>query len=195
MHDASDSRLITDYLNGDEQSLEILIERHLKPVYYFVYRYAGREQEAQDITQETFVRAWRNLKKFDQQKSFKTWIFTIAKHVAIDTLKKKKAIAFSAFEDENGENSLLETLADLAPRADMISEQKGTVEILKTAMAFLSPPYRRLFSLRYHEDMTFSKISELLHEPLDTVKSRHRRGIIMLKKILGGREFGSELSE
>lgn len=195
MNETSDSLLIANYLNGDEKSLEILIERHLKSVYYLVYQYVGSEQDAQDITQETFIRAWRNLKKFDQQKNFKTWVFVIAKHAAIDVLKKKKVVMFSAFEDEHGGNSLLETLADEAPRADVISEQKGTMEILTKAMAPLSPAYKKVLSLRYYEDMTFSNISEVLHEPLDTVKSRHRRAVFMLKKILEGGEFASRLSK
>ena len=77
----SDQKLIADYLGGDEKALEILIYRYLKPIYSFVYRYVGNEQEAEDITQEIFVKAWRNLKKFNQNKSFKTWIFTIRQKI------------------------------------------------------------------------------------------------------------------
>ena len=82
-----DAQLVADYLNGDEQSLHLLIERYLKPVYRFVHSYVGSDLDAEDISQEVFVRAWRNLKKFDQEKSFKTWIFAIAKHASIDVLK------------------------------------------------------------------------------------------------------------
>ncbi|MBI4159946.1 sigma-70 family RNA polymerase sigma factor [Candidatus Wolfebacteria bacterium] len=73
-----------------EVSLELLIRRYLKPIYGFTYRYVGAGQDTEDVTQETFVKVWRNLKKFDQNKSFKTWIFSIAKNTAIDFLKKKK---------------------------------------------------------------------------------------------------------
>ena len=88
--DYSDEQLINNYLKGDEKSLEILIHRYLKPIYNFVYRYVNNKQEAEDVTQEVFVKTWRNLKKFKRNKSFKTWIFSIAKNTAIDSFKKKK---------------------------------------------------------------------------------------------------------
>ncbi len=195
MESKSDAQLVINYVNGDEQSLEVLIQRYLNAVYRFVYGYIKNEQDAQDITQETFVRAWRNIKKFDCEKNFKTWIFSIAKHASIDVLKKKKAVAFSAFEDEDGENPLWEMLADMTPLASAVSEQKGIMDILNRAIELLSPAYNRVFSLRYREDMTFSKISEVLHEPLDTVRSRHRRGLRLLKTILIGPEFANQLAD
>ncbi len=95
----SDQKLIANYLAGDEKSLEILINRYLRPIYSFVYRHVGNGEVAEDITQEVFVKVWRNLKKFDQNKSFKTWIFTIAKNTSFDFFKKKKAIPFSELEN------------------------------------------------------------------------------------------------
>ena len=91
----SDEQLVWDYLKSDEKSLELLIRRYLKPIYSFVYRYVGKAHDADDVTQDVFVKVWRNLKKFDREKSFKTWIFAIAKNTAFDHLKKKKAIPFS----------------------------------------------------------------------------------------------------
>lgn len=195
MESRSDVQLTRDHLNGDEQSLEVLIQRYLGMVYRFVYGYIKNEQDAQDITQETFVRAWRNLKKFDCEKNFKTWIFSIAKHATLDVLKKKKDFVFSSFEDEDGENLLFEMLADTADLSSVISEQKGIMDILNRAMGLLSPAYKRVLALRYREDMTFSKISEVLHEPLDTVKSRHRRGLVLLKTILMGPEFVNQFAD
>ncbi len=105
-----DRQLIYDYLKkGDEKSLEILIQRYLKPVYGFAYRYVGNVQEAEDIAQEVFVKVWKNLKKpalslskgFDPKKgNFKAWIFTIAKNTAFDFLKKKKSLQFSDLQKE-----------------------------------------------------------------------------------------------
>ena len=110
-----DAQLIINYLAGDEKSLEILIKRYLKPIYSFVYRYVNNSQDTEDITQEVFVKAWRNLKKFNQQKSFKTWIFSIAKNTSVDHLRKKRAVTFSNFENQEGKNLLAETWADPAP--------------------------------------------------------------------------------
>ena len=191
MQDLPDQQLIAAYLRGDEESLEILISRYLKPIYSFVYRHVGDAQEAEDITQQVFVKVWRNLKKFDQQKSFKPWIFAIAKNASIDSLKKsrsasggKKEIPFSKFESAAGINILTETLADPAVLPDKLFEQKNIAQTLYLAMENLSVQYRMVLFLRYNDHFTFREISESLEEPLHTVKSRHRRALIQLKKLL-----------
>src|SRR3989344_3002747 len=85
----SDAELVADHLSGNEKSLEVLIKRNLKPVYGFVYKYAGNAENSEDITQDVFVKMWKNLKRFDQNKNFRTWLFAIAKNSAIDFQEKK----------------------------------------------------------------------------------------------------------
>jgi len=196
MLELNDEQLIANYLAGDEKSLEILIKRYLKPIYSFVYRYVGNSQDAEDVTQETFVKVWRNLKKFDSRKSpapyrtkgsgsgFKTWIFHIAKNTSFDCLRKKKTIPFSNFENEKGENTLIETLADPAFLPNEIFERANIAEMLSAAMNQLTPKYRMVLFLRYNDHFVFREIAEALGEPLNTIKSRHRRALIMLKKII-----------
>ncbi len=187
MGNFSDSRLITDYFKGDEKSLEILIERYLKPIYGFACRYAGNSQDAEDITQEVFVKVWQNLKKFDKQKDFKPWIFSIAKNTAIDFLKKKKTIPFAEFENERGENVLTETISDSSPLPAELLERKDAIGALAKAVDKLLPKYRKTLLLRHNDNLTFREISETTGEPLNTVKSRYCRGLIMLKKLLAGK--------
>jgi RNA polymerase sigma-70 factor (ECF subfamily) len=163
-----DQDLISKYLAGDEKSLEILIEQYLKPIYSFVYRYTGSASNAEDITQDVFVRVWKNLKKFDQNKKFKTWIFSIAKNAAIDWLRKKKTISLS--DDD------MEKIPDSAPFVPELS--------LAPILEKIPSEYRMIFFLRYNDHFTFKEIAESLGQPLNTVKSRHRRGIAMLKKTL-----------
>lgn len=180
----SDKQLIAQYLNGDNQSLEVLVKRYLKPIFNFTYRYAGNSADAEDLTQEVFARAWRNLKKFDRQKSFKTWIFAIAKNASIDFLRKKKTIPFSSFENNAGENLLTETLANPAPLAPELFEKENMAQALTAAIEKLSPKYRAVLSLRYNEQLTFQEIAESLKESINTVKSRYRRALVMLKFFL-----------
>lgn len=202
MPNYSDEQLVAKYLvNGDEKSLEILINRYLKPIYSFVFRYVGDGEAAEDITQEAFVKVWKNLKKFDpflrgkQNKSsapnrtcsgsaFKTWIFSIAKNTSIDWLKKKKAIPFSNFENEEGENLLTGILADPAPLPNEILERVGITETVNAAMTQLAPKYRMVLFLRYNDHFTFREIAQVFGEPLHTIKSRHRRALAQLKKLL-----------
>lgn len=181
----SDEQLVADYLGGEEKSLEILFSRYLKPVYGFVCRYAGG-QEAEDITQEVFVKAWRNLKKFDREKKFKTWIFAIAKNTAIDFLRKKKTIPFSEFENEDGENAFADNLADASPAALEVLGKNSMVQAINLIIKSLSPQHRLVLSLYYGNNLNFREISEKLGEPLHTVKSRHRRALIKLKEFFAG---------
>jgi RNA polymerase sigma-70 factor (ECF subfamily) len=180
----SDQQLVSDYLSGDEKLLEVLFGRYLKPIYSFIYRYVGGGQDAEDVTQEAFVKAWRNLKKFDQKKSFKTWIFSIAKNAAIDFLKKKKAIPFSEFENEEGENIITETLSDPSPLPHELLEKAGIAEMLNATMEKLSPKYRMVLFLRYNDHFTFREIAEIFGESVNTVKSRHQRALVKLREIL-----------
>ncbi len=182
MNNCSDEQLIEDYLTGDEESLEILFGRYLKPIYGFTYGYAGSRRDAEDITQEVFVKAWRHLKRFDRNKSFKAWIFSIAKNAAIDFLKKKKTIPFSVFENKEGKNIVTETLADPSPLPSELSEKADIAQMLTAAIEKLSPEHRLVLSLRYNDHLNFREIAELLKEPLHTIKSRHRRALIKLRE-------------
>ncbi len=184
MTNIGDEILIRKYLAGDEQSLELLIGQYLKPIYSFVSRYVGNSQEAEDITQEVFVRVWRNLKKFDQNKSFKTWIFSIAKNASLDFLKKKKAIPFSEFDTEEGGNRITDTLADPSPLPLELLEKAGMAKILNVAMEKLSPKYRMVLFLRYNDHFNFREIAESLGESLNTITSRHRRALIVLRNLI-----------
>jgi RNA polymerase sigma factor (sigma-70 family) len=172
----SEEQLVIDYLKGDKESLEILIKRYLKPIYSFAYQYVGDSQTAEDITQDVFIKVWRNLKKFNKDKKFKTWIFAIAENTCFGWLKKKKALPFSSFENEKGENSLINKLADF-----ILPLQEP---LLNTAMEKLPSKYRAALSLRYNNQLTFREIAETLGESINTVKSKHRRGISLLRKIL-----------
>lgn len=186
-----DNQLIVNYLDGHEESLELLIKKYLKPIYSFVYRYIGNAQEAEDITQEVFVKVWKSLDKFDQQKNFKTWVFVIAKNTAFDHLRKsrsasgwKKEIPFSKFENETGKNIILETLTDPSPLPKELLERTDATRVLSLAMNRLSPKYRMVLFLRYNDHFTFREIAASLEDSLNTVKSRHRRALIQLKKFL-----------
>ena len=86
----NDNQLISKVLDGDEEAFAEIVKIYLKPIYNFLYRLAGDRDAAEDLTQETFVKAWRNLKSFDQKRSFKTWLFTIAKNTAFRLAEKEK---------------------------------------------------------------------------------------------------------
>lgn len=179
MEQLKDKDVINNYLNGDEKSLEILIRKYLKPMYGFIYKNVGSNRDAEDITQEVFVKVWKNLNKFDKNKDFKPWIFQIAKNASIDFLRKKKSIPFSNFENEKGQNPLLDRLAGPALQLAEIIDNKN---MFAMATESLSEKEKRIINLYYKNSMTFREIAELFQEPLNTIKSRYRRAIANIKK-------------
>ncbi len=180
----NDQQVIKKYLRGDNKSLDVLVKKYLKIVYNFSFRYVTGEAEAEDLTQETFIRVWRNLNKFDTERNFKTWLLAIAQNVCLDYLKKKKAVPFSRFEGDNGDNLLFETLADEAPLVSELLENKDKTSWLAVALAKLSEKSRQVITLHHKEELTFKEIAEKLDEPIDTVKSRYRRALIDLRKVI-----------
>jgi RNA polymerase sigma-70 factor, ECF subfamily len=182
---ASDAQLVAAALSGNEGGFSILLERHLPMVYKFVYRYAGNADDANDIAQETFIKVWKHLKRFDAQKNFKTWVLTIAKNTALDFLKKKKPLLFSKIEEqENGLDAFLAPYVAGADSPEQVFETKNTKKELEASLLDIPPSYRTVLVLRYNEHLKFREIAEMLGEPIDTVKSKHRRGLLLLRKVI-----------
>ncbi len=180
----SDENLVKKYLKGDKNSLDVLVKRYFRQIYFFVLKYAGTPQDSEDITQEVFLKVWRHLKGFDQKKSFRAWIFTIAKNTALDFLKKKKEIPFSKFEDNEGRNFLLDTLAGNLISPAELAEKKDIFRELNFVVKKFSLKCQKIFSLRYDRQFSFREIADEMGEPISTIKSRHRRAIKNIEKII-----------
>jgi RNA polymerase sigma-70 factor, ECF subfamily len=179
----SDEKIFEEYLSGDEAAFSELVKKYLKPVYNFIFRLVNSRAAAEDLTQETFLKAWKNFKKYDPDKKFKTWIFTIAKNTAFDYFKKKKEITFSTFTDDDGDN-WLENIEDENFLPDEILEQKNIAEELDAILEKLPLHYRAILLLHYKEEFSLHEIAEVLSEPYNTIKSRHQRGLAKLKLLL-----------
>lgn len=178
----TDDELISEYRLGDEVAFKTLIERYMKPIYTFTFRMTGKQGEAEDITQETFVKVWQKLPKYKMTNTFKAWIFAIARNTAIDRLRKKRVALFSDYEDATGKNTFVENLTDpemLPTKLIERAEQRG---LLDKSLLGLDPGDREILTLHYGEDMTFEAIGKLVKKPLNTVKSRHRRALAKLRE-------------
>jgi RNA polymerase sigma-70 factor (ECF subfamily) len=181
----NDEQLIKESLEGNQTAFAELVSRHLSGVYKFAYRYVRTAADAEDIAQETFVRAWKNLKKFEPTKNLKTWLFTIAKNASLDLLKKKKPAAFSGLAETESElESFLAPYIATGELPGTMIDRKFLKGNMDEALAKLPPAYRAVLALRYNNQLKFREIAEMLGEPIDTVKSKHRRGLIILKNIL-----------
>jgi RNA polymerase sigma factor (sigma-70 family) len=181
----SDEELIAAYLKGEEEAFGIVTSRHLRGVYTFAMRLVGDSAAAEDITQETFLKAWKNVKKYDSRASkFKTWTLRIARNNAIDYLRKKKHIPLSAFENETGGNILAETVSTEEELAPQMLERLDDARELHVVLDQLAPKQREILLLYYSNDCTFEEIAGMLGEPANTIKSRHRRALAALRTLI-----------
>ncbi len=185
MEKFSDEQLVAQYLKQNkEEALECLIKRYLSLIYSISRKYTGDKDNASDITQEVFVKVWQNLSKFDQSKSFRNWIFAIAKNTALDWLKKKSALPFSTLESSQEDYNFSENLADeTVSMADQL-DLKETSKKLTFVLSQIPASYNSVIKLHVNDGLKFREIAESLKEPINTVKSRYRRGLALLKILL-----------
>jgi len=177
----TDEELIAAHLAGDEAALSTLIDRHLSSVYSFARRLAGDQEAAEDIAQESWLKAWTHLSRFSPQKSsFKTWLMRIVRNTAIDYLRKKKSIPFSVFQHEEG-NDPFESIPDEQLLDEMIADQHDK-QTLENAILQLPLIYREVLILSFAEGCTLGEIAEMLDCSINTIKTRYRRGIALLRE-------------
>lgn len=178
----NDQQLVQNFLTGDDAAFEELVGRYLKPVYNFLYQLTNDPSAVDDLTQVTFVKVWKNIRRFDQKKSFKVWIFAIAKNTAYDYFKKKKTLPFALFEREDGSNKL-EEISEEAVLPDELLMQADSAKELEEKLNQLAPRYKLILLMRYRDDLSLAEIAEILNLSYNTIKSQHQRALSGLKKL------------
>ena len=180
----SDEQLVIAYRSGARDAFPRLLSRHLDGLFGFAFRLVGNREEAEDIVQETSVKAWKNIERFREGERWKTWIYAIARNTAIDHLRKKRTLVFSDTELPSGENPAIDNQAEDSPLPDEVAMRAEDAELLGRALDGIPIIYREVLLLYYHEGMTLAETATALARPVDTVKSQHRRAIILLRKRL-----------
>ncbi len=179
--DRKDNKLVADFLAGEENAFEALVKKYLRPIYGFLYQLVSDRSTVDDLSQETFFKAWKNLNKFQPEKNFKSWLFTIARNTAWDSLKKKRALPFSLFLDAEGNNQLENLAEEENSLARELEKKEGVLELGKKLEA-LPKKYQLILSLHYKEDFSLQEISQILKLPYNTVKSSHGRALKALRE-------------
>ena len=169
---------------GDESAFAELVKRNLSLVCSICLRYLRHQSDAEDTTQDVFAKVWNNLKKFDAEKNFQAWIGQIARNASLDLLRKKKTIPFSAFVAESGDNFLADIFVSTEPQPAELANRSIMSRVLAAGVKTLPARYQKVLLMYYMDGLNFREIAEHLKEPLHTIKSRHRRAIISLKKII-----------
>ncbi len=171
---ASDAELIGQIRAGDKSAYQGLVERHSRSVFRLAYRITGNEGDSEDVVQESLLRAYRNLDRFDERASFGTWLQRIAANYSLDLVRKRKHVA-----DVGGE---LPDLADPAPRPDRLLASVRIRERLAIGMQTLSVQERSAFVLRHFEGQSIPEISLALEIGESAAKHSVFRAVEKLRR-------------
>jgi len=184
----ADADLLRRCLAGDEKAYRALVERYQRQVFSLARRMTGSVEDAEDLTQETFVRMFKALDRYDPTRPFAAWLMTIATRLSIDHLRRRRVRPISVTQREPGTRDEEYTLEieDAGLRPDEIavqSEEEGRVQDLIDS---LPPHYRAVVLLRHQHDLSYEEIAEALHLPLGTVKARIHRARALLRDRIEG---------
>lgn len=185
----TDEQLVTLAMGGDSESFNQLVLRWERPIYALAYRTLGREDEARDVCQETFLRAYRALPGFKGEAKFSSWIYRIALNLCRDWMRKKRRTPVM----QAPEGVDLADLADLAAARgpvesiEMLVARRQLSQRVATAMRTLPEEQRTAVILKEYHGLTFQEIAEMQGCPLSTVKTRLYQGLSVLRKQLAER--------
>jgi len=183
----SDAELAERFLAGDVAAFEALVARYARPVFNFVYRIVGDYDEANDVAQSVFIQVHQSLPTTRLDLPLRPWLFQVARNKALDHLRRRRSVPFSALapEDEE-EGSPIDRLADPGLLPDELYEQRDLQTILSAAIAALPERYRLVVTLRYVNGLTFGEIAQALAIPENTAKTHFQRAKARLRRHLAG---------
>jgi RNA polymerase sigma-70 factor (ECF subfamily) len=180
-----EARLAKLARNGDRNAFAELVELYKDKIFHLAYRMLNNKQEAEDAVQETFLRVYTNLHRYDENQKFSTWIFRIGTNLCIDKLRRRKNTYSLDAEMPDGEGNdyyaMLPSHEDTPEKQVIVSE---TQEQIRQAIETLPEKYKSVVILRYLHDMSLQEISDVLDMPVTTIKTRVHRGREYLRKRL-----------
>lgn len=180
-----DLEIVNRVKAGDSAAFSELVHKYKKPILNLIYRLMGSADEAEDLAQEAFLRAYRGLSKFEARAKFFTWLYRIAMNVALRARKRRSRYSFESLEQkvENGSSEMRRAIATSSgPSSKM--EKREMQEIVKKAIGQLPDEQRSVVILYRYENLSYEEISKVLNVSLPAVKSRLHRARKNLKDLL-----------
>ena len=181
-----DAVVLARVLAGDEDAFAMLVRRYEPKLRAYVGGIVSVEEEARDLVQETFIRAWRHLEQYDARFRFSTWLFRIAHNVAIDHLRRRRQPTVSlelGEDDEGGDLRMDPADARRGPLGDLANRELAGA--LAREIERLPESYRELVTLRHLVGLSYNEIADLKGLPLGTVKNKLFRAHSVLREVLG----------
>ncbi len=182
MPDETDERLMQRFQRGDARAFEVLVRRHRSPVFSFLVRLTADRGRAEDLCQETFMRVVRGAAGWEERARFRTWLYAMARNLAVDEARRLAFRRTGPLEEARGEADAVDPPPDAAAGAALLRPH------LEAALAALPPEQREVFLLREHAGLRFAEIAAATGAQENTVKSRMRYALEGLRARL--RELG-----
>ena len=185
--DPNDASIIRRCKQGEERAYRELVQRFQRPVYSVAFRMVRSAEDAEDATQETFVRVFRALDRYDPARSFEAWLFTITTRLCIDLMRRRKVrpISLSRQDPESGEDQTID-IEDPGLGPEETTSHAEEERHAQNLIDSLPPHYRIVVMLRHQQDLSYEEIAEALSLPLGTVKARIHRARALLKDRIEG---------
>ena len=184
------NQLVRRCLGGDADAWEQIVQSYHRRIYNVCYRFTGTADDAEDLTQEVFIKMYRTLASYDVERgAFVTWLTTLARNLLVDHFRKSRmeratdSLDAPPAADEDAP-PLADQLADTAPAADNRIETQQTQQMVHQALQKLSPELREAVILRDLQELDYKEIAKVLRVPEVTVKSRINRGRTELGRLL-----------
>ena len=178
-----DEELVTRSRTGDTESFNQLVRRWERPIFALAYRTLGREEDARDITQETFLRAFRALPGFKGDAKFSSWLYRIALNLCRDWMRRDRRAPMVTVPDGVEIHELAAEKQEVASVEDLAARAELSGAVAK-AMKLLPPEQRTAIILKEYHGLTFQEIADLMNCPLSTAKTRLYQGLTLLRRHL-----------
>jgi RNA polymerase sigma-70 factor, ECF subfamily len=179
----TDEELVERARGGDADSFNQLITRWERPIYALAYRVIGREEDARDVCQEAFLRAYRGLNGFKGEAKFSSWLYRITLNLCRDWIRKQRRAPVSQMPEDTDAMELAAEVGPVESIEDLVARRELSVAV-ERAMTLLPDEQRTAIVLKEYHGMTFQEIADLQGCPLSTVKTRLYQGLSVLRRHL-----------
>lgn len=180
----TDQAAIERVLGGDSDGFRTLVERHSRALFRLAYRIVGNEADAEDVVQESLIRAYRGLKQYDGRATFQSWLYRIGSNYALDLLAAKKRRNWEQIDGDESHSGALESVAASGATPERLALSSQMREHVETALGRLTDLERSAFVLRHYEGLSLEEIGSALGINLNSVKQGVFRAVQKLRVAL-----------
>jgi len=178
-----DRDLVLRCLENDQEAYRLLLARYERPVYGLVRRMIPNDEDARDLAQEAFVRAFRSLEQFDPGRKFSSWLFRIAHNLCIDHYRRRKLDTVPLVRSTEGDEETWDLPDEASDPSEQFSDRERSRRLLALVES-LPPLYRSVILLRHQQGLSYEEIADTMELPLGTIKARIHRAHRLLKEKL-----------